>query len=217
MEEALSQHESRALAPEVARTLLERGMLQRRAKQKNAAKRSLEQALTMYKQIGAPMWVQRCQDGLSRIGLRRAAVTEGLTPAQQRVAGLVAAGMTNREVAGTLYMSLRSVESHLTKVYRELGVKSRSQLVAALKAGGSRAEDARDPRSPRRAVRVVPPNDRQKDPQGEPPARGAEVDPVAHADERPARRLDSRNCFERLVECGRDAVESCHDDSTALA
>jgi len=45
---------------------------------------------------------------------------------------LVASGRSNREVAATLYMSVRSVESHLTKAYRELGVKSRLQLVAAL-------------------------------------------------------------------------------------
>ena len=57
-----------------------------------------------------------------------------MTPTQQRVAELVAAGMSNREIAGTLYMSVRSVESHLTKVYRELGIRSRAQLATALAA-----------------------------------------------------------------------------------
>jgi tetratricopeptide (TPR) repeat protein len=85
LEAALAEHDRRPLAPQVARTLLELGTLQRRAKQKNAAKQTLEQALTMYEAIGAPMWVERTRDELSRIGLRRAGVSNGLTPAQTRV------------------------------------------------------------------------------------------------------------------------------------
>jgi DNA-binding NarL/FixJ family response regulator len=134
MDAALASHAQRTLRPELARTLLEKGALQRRAKQKNAAKRSLESALEMFSAIGAPMWEERTRDQLARIGLRRPVVTEGLTPAQQRVAELVAAGMSNREIAATLYMSTRSVESHLTKTYRELGIRSRSQLATALAA-----------------------------------------------------------------------------------
>ena len=61
-------------------------------------------------------------------------MTEGLTPAQQRVAELAAGGATSREIAHTLYMSERTVEAHLTKIYRELGIRSRAQLAAALSA-----------------------------------------------------------------------------------
>jgi DNA-binding CsgD family transcriptional regulator len=131
-ERALVAHAQRPLAPELARTLLELGALQRRAKRKNAAKHTLERALEMFVAIGAPMWEERTRDQLARIGLRRPIVTEGLTPAQQRVAELAVAGMSNREIASTLYMSTRSVEAHLTKVYRELGLRSRAQLAAAL-------------------------------------------------------------------------------------
>ena len=110
------------------------GALQRRAKRKTAAKKTLEQALAMFEAMGAEMWVARTRDELGRIGLRRPVVSDGLTPAQatRRRAGCF--GNENREVASTLYMSLRSVESHLTKVYRELGVKSRAQLAATLTA-----------------------------------------------------------------------------------
>jgi DNA-binding NarL/FixJ family response regulator len=132
MEGALVAHDQRPLAPEIARTLLELGALQRRAKQKNAAKHTLERALEMFVAIGAPMWEERTRDQLARIGLRRPVVTEGLTPAQQRVADLVVAGKSNREIASALYMSTRSVEAHLTKIYRALGVRSRAQLVATL-------------------------------------------------------------------------------------
>ncbi|MGO9977521.1 MAG: helix-turn-helix domain-containing protein [Solirubrobacteraceae bacterium] len=82
------------------------------------------------------MWVSRARDELRRIGLRRPAVTDGLTPAQERVAELVAAGLSNREIASALYMSQRTVEAHLTKIYREVGVRSRAQLAATLAPSG---------------------------------------------------------------------------------
>ena len=79
----------------------------------------------------------RARDELGRIGLRRAAGGDGPTPAQQRVAELLATGASNREIAGMLHMSLRSVESHLTSLYRQFGVRSRAQLAAKLAGGGS--------------------------------------------------------------------------------
>jgi DNA-binding CsgD family transcriptional regulator len=80
---------------------------------------------------GAAIWVARARDELGRIGLRRPAVAQGLTAAQKRFAELAAAGATNREIAQTLCMSRRTVESHLTTIYRELGVRSRAELAAA--------------------------------------------------------------------------------------
>ena len=142
LQNALAEHARRPLRREIARTLLELGALQRRAKRKTSAKQSLEQALAMFEAMGAQMWVARTRDELGRIGFRRAVVSDGLTPAQQRVAELVASGMSNREVASALYMSLRSVESHLTKVYRELGVNSRSQLVATLATKAHQTDEA---------------------------------------------------------------------------
>ena len=129
---ALDAHAERPVPLEFGRTMLEKGALERRAKRKSAAKRTLEEALGILRPLGAQMWIGRAQDELSRIGLRRAAASDGLTPAQTRVAELVAAGMSNQEIASTLYMSTRSVESHLTKIYREFGVRSRGQLIAAL-------------------------------------------------------------------------------------
>jgi DNA-binding CsgD family transcriptional regulator len=81
--------------------------------------------------LGAAIWAARARDELGRIGLRRAVVTESLTLAQERVAALAAGGAGDREIAQTLYMSRRTVESHLTTVYRELGIRSRAQLAAA--------------------------------------------------------------------------------------
>jgi DNA-binding CsgD family transcriptional regulator len=134
---ALAEHARQRLPLELGRTLLEKGSIERRAKRKTAAKHTLEQALQILEPLGAALWVARALDELGRIGLRRAVVTEGLTPAQARVAELAAGGATNREISHTLYMSERTVESHLTKIYRELGIRSRAQLATALSATAS--------------------------------------------------------------------------------
>jgi DNA-binding CsgD family transcriptional regulator len=133
---ALTHHAQRPVPLEIGWTLLEKGALQRRAKQKTASKQTLEKALAILEPLDAEMLVNRARDELVRVGLRRPTAKEGLTPAQERVAQLVAGGLSNPEIARTLNMSRRSVESHLTKVYREVGVRSRSQLVAALAATG---------------------------------------------------------------------------------
>jgi DNA-binding NarL/FixJ family response regulator len=132
MDAALAQHAQRPVPLEIGRTLLEKGSIERRAKRKTAAKHTLEQALVMLEPLDAALWIARARDELGRIGLRRAVVTEGLTPAQQRVAELAVGGATTRQIAQTLYMSERTVESHLTKIYHELGIRSRAQLGAAL-------------------------------------------------------------------------------------
>ena len=132
MDSAIAAHLRCRRPFEHGRTLLEKGSIQRHAKRKAAAKQTLEQAVAILEPLGAQPWVSRARDELSRIGLRRAKATEGLTPAQARVAELVAAGSTNAEIARELHMSVRTVESHLSRVYREHGVTSRSQLVAAL-------------------------------------------------------------------------------------
>jgi DNA-binding NarL/FixJ family response regulator/tetratricopeptide (TPR) repeat protein len=134
---ALAEHARQRLPLQLGRTLLEKGSLERRAKRKTAAKHTLEQALQILEPLGAALWAARARDELGRIGLRRAVVTEGLTPAQERVAELAAGGATNREIAQTLYMSERTVEAHLTKIYRELEIRSRAQLAAALSATAS--------------------------------------------------------------------------------
>ena len=137
LDAALAAHALRPIPVELGRTLLEKGSLQRRAKRKSAAKQSLEEALAILEPLGAALWVARARDELGRIGLRRAAGGDGPTPAQQRVAELLATGASNREIAGMLHMSLRSVESHLTSLYRQFGVRSRAQLAAKLAGGGS--------------------------------------------------------------------------------
>ncbi len=143
MQKALAAHERRRLEPEVARTLLELGTSAAAREAEACGEGESRGALAIFEPIGAAMWVARARDELARVGLRRAVASEGLTPAQARVAELVAAGMSNREIASALYMSLRSVEAHLTKVYREYGVKSRGQLLASLVATANESDKER--------------------------------------------------------------------------
>jgi DNA-binding CsgD family transcriptional regulator len=115
---------------ERARTLLVRGRLQRRARQKAAAKESLEEARSLFDTLPAPLWAERAVDEAARIGLRRA--PEDLTESERRVAELAASGLTNREVAAQLFMSPKTVEANIARVYRKLGINSRAQLGARL-------------------------------------------------------------------------------------
>ena len=114
-----------------ARALLGLGIILRRARQKRAARDAIGAALADLEDLGAATWVERARDELGRIGGRTR--EEGLTAAERRVAALVAAGRTNREVADQLFLGERTVAGHLTRVYAKLGVRSRTELARALR------------------------------------------------------------------------------------
>ena len=116
---------------EHARSLLALGAAQRRAKRRRAARETLEEALLIFERIGAELWAERARAELRRIS-GRAASPGALTPAEERVAGLVAEGKTNREVAAALFLSERTVEGHLSHVFAKLGVRSRTELARKL-------------------------------------------------------------------------------------
>ena len=134
--EALEWHARADLPLDRGRTLLALGAAQRRAKRRRESRATLEEALTVFERIGAALWADRVREELARIS-GRAPTTGALTPAEARVAQLVADGKTNREVAAALFLSERTVEGHLSRVYGKLGVRSRTQLARALGPGGS--------------------------------------------------------------------------------
>jgi DNA-binding CsgD family transcriptional regulator len=125
--QALDLHEQIAIPLDRGRTLLALGATQRRAKRRREARATLEEALEMFEGIGAVLWAERVHAELARIS-GRAATPGALTPAEERVAALVAEGKTNREVAAALFLSDRTVEGHLTHVFSKLGVRSRGEL-----------------------------------------------------------------------------------------
>jgi DNA-binding CsgD family transcriptional regulator len=130
-EHALAEH-ARSTDPfQHARTLLALGRTQRRAKKRAAARATLEDALARFESLGAPLWAEQTGIELARIG-GRAPARDELTEAERRIAALVAEGRTNREVAATLFVTEHTVEGALTRAYRKLGVRSRTELAHRL-------------------------------------------------------------------------------------
>jgi DNA-binding CsgD family transcriptional regulator len=130
-EEALEWHAKAELPLDRARTLLALGATQRRMKRRREARATLEEAFALFERIGAALWAERARGELKRIS-GRAATPGALTPAEERVAVLVAEGKTNKEVAAALYLSERTVEGHLSRVFAKLGVRHRAELAGAL-------------------------------------------------------------------------------------
>jgi DNA-binding CsgD family transcriptional regulator len=112
---------------ELARTLLVQGRLRRAGKQKRTARESLVQSRQIFDQLDAPLWSRRAEAELLRCGGHRTGPDE-LTATEQRVAALVAGGLSNREVAALAYLSPKTVEANLSRVYRKLGVRNRREL-----------------------------------------------------------------------------------------
>jgi DNA-binding NarL/FixJ family response regulator len=81
----------------------------------------------MFERLGAERWADRARAELGRSKARRTPGS-GLTETEMRVAELAAAGQTNREIADGLFMSVHTVEAHLTRIYRALGVHTRTEL-----------------------------------------------------------------------------------------
>jgi DNA-binding CsgD family transcriptional regulator len=79
------------------------------------------------------LWEARAAQDLERAAPGRSTGT--LTPAERRIAGLVARGKRNREIAQMLFMSVATVEGHLTRTYRKLGIRSRSELARLISDG----------------------------------------------------------------------------------
>ena len=130
---ALSRHVAAEIPLDRARTLLALGVSQRRARRRREARATLESALSVFASIGAALWVERARGELRRIS-GRAPAAGTLTPAEERVAALVAEGKTNREVAAALFLSDRTVEGHLSRIFRKLGVRHRAELGRAISA-----------------------------------------------------------------------------------
>jgi DNA-binding CsgD family transcriptional regulator len=130
--EALAQHERLGQPFELGRTLLVRGSIERRAKRRAAAREALTHALEIFDALGAPLWAEKTAAELARIPGRAGARTGELTETELRVARLVAEGLSNKDVAARLFVSVRAVEAQLTKVYAKLGVRSRTELAGKL-------------------------------------------------------------------------------------
>jgi DNA-binding CsgD family transcriptional regulator len=137
---ALAEHERQDRPLERARTLLAYGTFRRRRRQKLAARERLECAQAMFESAGAERWAERARAEIGRIGGRRAARPGTLSATEAAIATQVAAGRTNREVAAALHLSARTVEWNLSKLYRKLGLRSRTELARFLASEAGSAD-----------------------------------------------------------------------------
>jgi DNA-binding CsgD family transcriptional regulator len=137
----LLRESERLLAPTAARlehvrTLIELGAALRRANHRKDARNPLREGLDLARRGGALVLAQRAHVELRAAGARprrlRLTGVESLTPSERRVAELAAGGLTNREVAQRLYLTKKTVETHLGHAYRKLGISAREELTAVL-------------------------------------------------------------------------------------
>jgi len=127
LERALAEHARMRCPFERGRTLLAAGSIRRRAREKRAARETLEEAHQIFDGLGATLWASRARDELARISGRRATTTD-LTTIETRLAALAGEGLSNKEIASALHISVHTVEGHLTRIYRKLGIRSRAAL-----------------------------------------------------------------------------------------
>lgn len=138
LDEALRAHAAWGNRFEEGRTLLARGEIRRRDGDRQGARSDLRAAGERFEQVGAMGWRDRALSELRAAGDRSVAVPtrrgrgpEELTQQEAAVAALVVEGLTNRDIADRLFLSVKTVEGHLTTIYGKLGLTSRAQLIAS--------------------------------------------------------------------------------------
>ncbi|WP_428342124.1 helix-turn-helix transcriptional regulator [Mycobacterium sp.] len=136
-QQAMCAHERLPMPFERARTQLLVGQLQRRQRQKNAAAATLREALVTFEELGTPLWAARASTELARIHSTTTTKSGVLTASEHRVAELAATGMTNRDVAAALFITPKTVEANLARIYRKLGIRSRAELGRHMSQPGS--------------------------------------------------------------------------------
>jgi DNA-binding CsgD family transcriptional regulator len=125
-------YDERGLAAEAARTWLALGRAQRRARKWGGARDSLERAVRLFEEQGAPGWASAARADLERVGARRPSSPGRLTTTERRVADLAVQGLANKEIARALVVTVSTVEFHLRNAYTKLGIRSRMELAPRL-------------------------------------------------------------------------------------
>jgi DNA-binding CsgD family transcriptional regulator len=143
LEESASVLRAGSLPLELARSLTELGAALARANRRAEARERLREAADLARRCGAERLAERTREELRVAGAkpRRQALSgpDSLTPSERRVATAAATGLTNREIGQALFVSMSTVEMHLTNTYRKLGVSSRAELAVAIEADAAAA------------------------------------------------------------------------------
>lgn len=131
IEVAVCHAKAAAMPFEHARTLLEAGRIRRRRKERRLAREALQQAQQIFSTLPSALWAAQANAEICRLGLRSVS-PDGLTPTEQRVARLAANGHTNKQIAGVLHITEKTVEVNLSRVFRKLRIHSRRELTGNL-------------------------------------------------------------------------------------
>jgi DNA-binding CsgD family transcriptional regulator len=139
---ALKWHEAAPLPFARARTQLCYGERLRRARRRVDAREQLTRASATFHALGATIWAERAERELAAAGYSRQSPAEQspwaqLTAAETRVARVILEGATYDEAASALFVSPRTIETHLRQIYRKVGVRSRSEMTRRLAASGA--------------------------------------------------------------------------------
>ena len=130
--DAAAAYEQRGLQFDQARTLLGLGRAVRRLRRWGAARAALERAAAVFERNGSIGWAEQARTEAGRLGARPPRPAGELTLTEQRVAELAAGGLANKEIAAMLFVTVSTIEAHLSHVYAKLGVRSRAQLAGRL-------------------------------------------------------------------------------------
>ena len=128
LERSAEETRSGTVPLDLGRALLVLGSARRRARHYGSARVALDEAFAIFGRLGAVLWAERARQELARIPGRRSGRRDALTEAEARIAALVAEGRSNKEVAASLFVSVKTVEAALTRVYEKVGVRSRAEL-----------------------------------------------------------------------------------------
>src|SRR5262249_28080817 len=134
LEQAADDFGSLGLPFAAARARLVLGRSRRRRRKWAAAREALERAAASFDETGSPGWADEARSELARVGGRRSPGAGGLTPSEERVVDLAVEGLTTKEIAQKLVVTVNTVEVHLRHAYAKLGVHSRAQLARARRA-----------------------------------------------------------------------------------
>ena len=125
-----------------ARTLFSFGRWLRRHRRSADSRAPLRDAISLFDALGATRWSERARQELratgERIGPRTPDARDRLTAQELQIAELAAAGLSNREIGERLFLSHRTIGSHLYRIFPKLGITARAQLRAALEPRGEK-------------------------------------------------------------------------------
>ncbi len=127
---ALRNQADLSMPLERGRTQLALGQVLRRRKERRRARAAFEQAVAEFERAGSAVWRARAEAELARVPVRRAPAE--LTATEETIASLAAQGLTNKRIAERIFVSPKTVEANLARVYRKLGIHSRAELGRAM-------------------------------------------------------------------------------------